>query len=829
MAGTLTQDLRSGFRMLKKSPGFTFVAVLSLALGIGANTAIFTIINAVFLHPLPVQEPAQLAEMFTRDTRTVSANANFQLTATSLPNYEDYRDQNTVFTGLAATTFPIPVNWGGQAEPQQLLASMVSPNFFDVLGVKAYRGRTFFPDEGKKVGADPVVVLSYALWVKQFGSNPSVVGQSISLNATSFTIIGVSPPNFKGIVSLAQPDVLWTPLSMRDYVLTGQLKALENHRRMRWISIVGRLKPNVTVDQARASMKTIASALEKEYPRDNPGRTCELYPLNQTALGINQRAQLSLAGGVLMGVVGLVLLIACVNLANLLLAQAAKREKELTLRAALGAGRFRLVRQLLTESTLLSLVGGLAGLFIAVWGRKLLWSFRPPFLPDGSIDLSFDSRVLFFTLAISVLTGFVFGIIPALKASNTDLNEVLKAGGRGGTMGWAHNRMRSLLVVSEIALALVALIGAGLFLRSMQKAQEINIGLESKNLFEYNFDLGALRYEPEHGQQFFRDALERVKSVPGVADATISSNGILGGGNGGILGTIFREGEQTDPNNRGTLVNFDDVMPGYFAALRIPTLSGRDLTDFDRENTTYVVVINKAMADLVWPGQDPLGKRFTIVVDPHQYEVVGVVGTTIIGAVGEDPQPVAYVPIRQQYSPQGSLLVRTTGNPEAMMGAVRAQVNQLDRNLALTNGQTVEQLLSQGLWAARMGAALLGLFGLLALILASIGIYGVLSYSVTQRTSEIGIRMALGAQSQQVLKLVLRQGMLLAGIGVLVGVAIALPITRFASTLLYGVSVWDPLTYISITLLLMAVAFLACYVPARRATRIDPLVALRFE
>jgi predicted permease len=706
---------------------------------------------------------------------------------------------------------------------------MVSPNFFDVLGVKAYRGRTFFPDEGKKIGADPVVVLSYALWAKQFGSDPNVVGQTISLNATSFTIIGVSPPNFKGIVSLAQPDVLWVPLSMRDYVLTGQLKELENHRRMRWINIVGRLKPNVTVDQARPAMKTIASALEKEYPRDNPGRTCELYPLNQSALGINQRAKFSLAGGVLMGVVGLVLLIACVNLANLLLAQAAKREKELTLRAALGAGRFRLVRQLLTESTLLSLVGGLDGLLIAFWGRKLLWSFRPPFLPDGSIDLSFDSRVLFFTLTISVLTGFVFGIIPALKASNTDLNEVLKAGGRGGTMGWAHNRMRSLLVVSEIALALVALIGAGLFLRSMQRAQEINIGFEAKNLFMYNFDLGALRYEPEHGQQFFRDALERVKSVPGVADATVSSNGILGGGNGGISGTVFREGEQTDPNNRGTLVNFDDVMPGYFAALHIPTLSGRDLTDFDRESTQQVVVINKAMADLVWPGQDPLGKHFTIVVDPHQYEVIGVVGTTIIGAVGEDPQPVAYIPMRQQYSPQASILVRTTGNPEAVMGAVRAQVNQLDRNLALTNGQTVEQLLAQGLWAARMGAALLGLFGLLALILASIGIYGVLSYSVTQRTSEIGIRMALGAQSKQVLKLVLRQGMLLAGVGVLVGLAIALPITRFASTLLYGVSFWDPVTYIAITLLLMAVAFLACYVPARRATRIDPLVALRFE
>jgi predicted permease len=826
MAGTLRQDLRSGMRMLKKSPGFTFVAILSLALGIGANTAIFTIINAVFLHPLPVQEPAQLAEMFTRDTKTVSANTAFQLTATSLPNYEDYRDQNTVFTGLAAVTFPLPLNWGGQVEPQQLQASMVSPNFFDVLGVKAYRGRFFYPDEGKKIGADPLVVLSYALWARRFGSDPGVISRTISLNATSYTVIGVAPPNFKGIVSLAPPNVLWIPLSMRDYVLTGQLKDLENHRRMRWISIVGRLKPNVSVDQARSGMKTIASALEKEYPRDNPGRTCELYPLNQSALGINQRAQFSLAGGVLMGVVGLVLLIACVNLANLLLAQAAKREKELTLRAALGAGRFRLVRQLLTESTLLSLLGGLAGLLIALWGKKLLWSFRPPFLPEGSIDISFDSRVLFFTLTISLLTGFVFGIVPALKASNTDLNDVLKAGGRGGTMGWAHNRLRSLLVVSEIALALVALIGAGLFLRSMQKAQEINPGFESKNLFQYNFDLGALRYEPEHGQQFFRDAAERAKSVPGVADATVSANGIFGGG---FAGTIFREGEQADPNNRGTLVGFDDVMPGYFAAARIPTISGRDFTDFDRENSKPVVIINKAMADLVWPGQEPLGKRFTIVVDPHQYEVIGVVGTTLVGQVGEDPQPVAYLPLRQQYSPFGSIIVRTTGNPEAAMGAVRAQVNQLDRNLALTNGQTVEQLLAQGLWAARMGAVLLGLFGLLALILASIGIYGVLSYSVTQRTSEIGIRMALGAQSQQVLRLVLRQGLLLAGVGVLVGVAIALPITRFAATLLYGVSVWDPVTYISITLLLMAVALLACYIPARRATRIDPLVALRFE
>lgn len=820
------QDLRGGVRNLVKRPGFTAIAILSLGLGIGANTAIFTIINAVFLHTLPVEKPAELTQVYTRDTLTVDTNANFQITPTSLPNYEDYRDQNSVFSGLAADTFPIPLNWGGQSEPVQLLSMLVSPNYFDVLGVKAYRGRTFSPDEGKKIGADPVVVLSYALWAHRFGSNDKIIGQTIALNKTSYTIIGVAQPNFKGIVSLAPPEVLWIPLSMRDSVLTGQLQELEYNRRFRWVSIVGRLKSGVGIEQASAALKTVAANLEKEYPRDNKGRTCELYSLNESALGINQRRQFSLAGGVLMGVVGLVLLIACVNLANLLLAQSAQREKEMTIRAAVGASRWRLVAQMLTESTLLSLAGGIAGLLIAFWGRKLLWSFRPPFLPDGSMDLSFDSRVLFFTLGVSLLTGLVFGVIPAIKASHIDLNDILKAGGRGGTIGWTHNRMRSLLVISEVALALVALVGAGLFLRSMQRAQEISPGFESKNLFQYGFDLGALRYDPEHGQQFFRDAIERAKSVPGVADAAISSNGLIGGG---LAGTIFREGEQSDPNNRGTLVTFNDVTPGFFSALRIRALGGRDFNDFDREKTAPVAVVNEAMANLLWPGQDAIGKHFFVVADPTKYEVVGVVGTTIVGQIGEDPQPVAYFPLRQQYSSFATLAVRTTNNPDALMGAVRAQVNQLDRNLALTDGQTIEQILAQGLWPSRMGAALLGLFGVLALILASIGIYGVLSYSVAQRTSEIGLRMALGAQPAQVLALVLRQGMLLAVVGAALGVLVALPVTRLASTLLYGVSATDPLTYISITLLLMAVALLACYIPARRATRVDPLIALRYE
>jgi len=812
--------------MLKKSPGFTFVAVLSLALGIGANTAIFTIINAVFLHPLPVEEPSRLVEAFTHDTITFNANANFQLTGTSLPNYEDYRDQNNVFTGLATVTFPITLNWGGQAEPQQLNASLVSGNFFDVLGVKPYRGRTFLADGDKKIGGNPEVVLSYSLWARQFGSDEKFIGQTILLNGTPYNVVGIAPPGFKGIVSLGRPDLLWIPITMRDYVLTGQLKDLEYNRRFRWLSIVGRLKPQVNLGQARAAMKTIADGLAKEYPRDNKGRTVELFSLNESALGINQRKQFSLAGGVLMSVVGLVLLIACVNLANLLLAQASKREKELSIRAAMGAGRGRLVRQLLTESTVLSLLGGLAGLLVAYWGRNVLWSFRPPFLLDGSIDLSFDARVLGFTLLISIFTGLVFGIIPAIKASGTDINEILKTGGRGGALGWTHNRLRGLLVISEIALALVALVGSGLFLRSMQNAQQFNPGFESQNLLQMNFDLGALRYDADHGQQFFRDAVERAKTVPGVVSASVSSNGVFGGG---LAGTIFREGEQTDPNNRGTLVNFDDVTPGHFETMRIPLISGRDFTDFDREKTTRVAVINEAMAKAIWPGQDALGKRFAIVTEPNLLQVIGVVGTTVVGQIGEDPQPVAYLPMRQQYSPFATLVVRTSGNPEPLIGAVRAQIQPIDKNLAFTNAQTVQQILGQGLWAARMGAALLGLFGALALVLASIGIYGVLAYSVAQRTSEIGLRMALGAQPRQVLGLVLKQGMLLAMIGAAVGILVALPVARMAGNLLYGVSSTDPLTYAGITLLLLCVALLACYLPARRATRIDPLKALRVE
>ena len=528
----------------------------------------------------------------------------------------------------------------------------------------------------------------------------------------------------------------------------------------------------------------------------------------------------------MMTVVGLVLLIACVNLANLLLARAAQRAKEMGLRAALGASRHRLMRQMLTECMLLSLLGGAAGLAIAYAGRSVLWSFRPPFIEQNDLDLSLDSHVLLFTLGISLLTGVLFGVAPALKASVPDLMETLKLGGRGGSIGWGRNSFGSLLVVSEIALSLVALVGAGLFIRSMRDAQRIDPGFESKNLFMLAFDLGALHYEEGRAQEFFRAAIERANSTPGVKSATIASNFPLGGG---FARTVFPEGENETTGYRGTLTQLDDITPGFFDALQIPLLKGRVFSDSDRKATTPVVVINEAMAKHFWPNQEAVGKRFHFFGDPTLREVVGVVGNTVINNIGEVPAPLAYLSITQDYSPAVTLQVHTTGNPEALIGDVRAQIQSLDPNLAITNVQTIGEIMDQGLWAPRMGAALLTLFGGLALVLAALGVYGVLSYSVNQQTREIGIRMAMGAERAHVLWLVVGQGVRLAGAGVALGILIALVAMRQLSGLLFGVSAYDPVTFGAVALLLMLVALLACYIPARRATCVDPLVALRHE
>jgi predicted permease len=824
-AADLRHDIRFGVRMLLKNRAFSAIAVLSLALGFGLNTTIFTVVNAILLNPLPVRDAVRLVQLDTVDAKTKVTQANAAKLGLSFPNFQDYRRQNEVFTDLAAW-FALPVTWSGGAEPRQVRAYLASANYFDVLGLSPAAGRFFLPDEDSQPNSNTVVVISYALWASKFGSDPAAVGRTMILNATPYTVIGVAPRGFKGTVSLASSEQVWIPTSMYGQVLAGFFSENFNDRRFLSMTTFGRLKPGLGLGQAEASLKTIASRLESEYPKDNAGRSVALSSLAEAAVGVNDHEQFALAGAVMLGAVGLVLLIACANLANLLLAQAARREKEMTVRAALGAGRGRLLRQLLTESTLLSLLGAAVGLVLAYWGRNVLWSYRPSFIEQHDIDLSLDSHVLLFTLGIALLTGALFGAVPAIKASAPNLADTLKAGGRGNSVGWRSNPVRSLLVVFETALALVALVGAGLFIRSQQNAQHIDPGFESEKLFMMAFDLGALHYNEGRAQQFYRSAVERAMASPGVEAATAASNFPIGGG---FARTVFPEGQDEASGYRGTLTTTNAISPGFFHTLHIPVAQGRIFTDSDRRDTVLVAIANEAMAKHFWPNEDAVGKRFHFFGDPNLRQIVGVVKDTVVNQIGEAPQPVAYLPLTQEYSPFVTLQVRTTGNPEVALATVRGAVQSLDSNLAITNVQTIREIMNQGLWAPRMGAALLTLFGGLALILAGVGVYGVLSYSVNQQRHEIGIRRALGAQGTDVLRLVVGQGLRLAVAGLVLGLLMAVLFARLLASLLFGVSATDPWTFLGVAGVLLLVALFACYVPARRATTVDPLVALRYE
>ena len=824
----LWQDVRYALRMLAKNAAFSLVAILSLALGIGANTTIFTVVNAILLNPLPVKDVSRVVELDTVDTKTRVTAANAAKLGMSYMNFQDYARQTQVFSAVTCLVGPLPVTWSGGAEPRQLQAQMVSASYFDLLGLRPASGRFFLPDEDTKPGGNNVVVLSHALWTNKFGANPSVVGQNLTLNATPYTVIGVAPPGFKGTLTFLNAEEIWVPVSMYPQVLAGFFKDNFNTRRFLAITVYGRLKDGVSITSAEASLKTVASSLESAFPKDNAGRSVALTPLAEAAVGVNQRSQITLAGGLMMGTVGLVLLIACVNLANLLLAQAASREKEIGVRAAMGATRARMMRQLLTESMVLAFLSALSGLAVAYAGRTILWSFRPPFIRDSDLDLGFDSHVLLFTLSIALLTAVLIGVAPAFKAARPNIIEVLKVGGRGNTVGWANSPFRSMLVITEIALALVALVGAGLFIRSMQNAQRIDPGFESTNLFMFNFDLGALHYDEGHGQQFFRAAIERANAAPGVESATIADAPPLVGA-AGFSRTIFPEGQDETSGYRGTLTQLNNIAPNFFETLRIPVLGGREFNDSDRATTNPVAIANEAMAKQFWPNENAIGKRFHFFGDPTLREIVGMVRNTVVNNIGEEPQPLAYLPLTQNYSPAVTLQVRTAGRPEAVISTVRTQVQSLDNNLALTNVQTIGELLSQGLWAPRMGATLLAVFGGLALILAVIGVYGVLSYSVNQQTREIGIRMAMGAQTTGVLRHVVGQGMRLAAIGLALGLLVAFAGTRLLASLLFGVSSHDPLTFGAVSLILAMAAVLACYIPARRATKVDPIIALRYE
>jgi predicted permease len=819
------KDLRFAVRMLLKNRGFSAIAILSLALGFGLNTTIFTVVNAILLNPLPVRDVVRLVSLDNIDTKTKFTQAGAEKLGMSFPNYQDFRRQNEVFTDLSAWQ-QVPLTWSGGSEPRQVQGYIVSANYFDVLGLNPAAGRFFLPDEDTKPSSNTVVVISHALWINKFGADPNIVGRNMNLNATPFTIIGIAPRGFKGTISLAPTEEVWIPTSMYAQVLAGFFADNFNDRRFLAMNTFGRLKTGLTLPQAEASLKTIASRLETEYPKENGGRNVALTSLAEAAVGVNNHEQFALASAMMLGAVGLVLLIACANLANLLLAQAARREREMTVRAALGAGRGRILRQLLTESTLLSLAGAVAGLVLAYWGRGVLWSYRPSFIAQNDVDLAFDSHVLLFTLGIALLTGALFGAVPAIKASSPDLADTLKAGGRGNSVGWRSNPMRSLLVVFETSLAMIALIGAGLFIRSQQNAQRIDPGFESEKLFMMAVDFGALHYTEGQAQQFYRAAAEHAATAPGVQSATVASNFPVGGGLGR---TIFPEGHDETTGYRGTLTTINSVLPSFFDTLRIPVLRGRTFTDNDRKDTLKVAIVNEAMAKHFWPDEEALNKRFHFFGEPDLRQIVAVVSNTVINQIGEDPQPVAYLPMTQGYSPFATVQVRTMGKPEAVIATVRGEVQSLAPNLAITNVQTIHEIMSEALWAPRMGAALLTLFGVLALVLAGVGVYGVLSYSVNQQRHEIGIRRALGAQENDVMRLVAGQGMRLAVAGLAFGLLLSGIFARLLASLLFGVSAMDPWTFLGVTTILSAVAFIACYIPARRALQVDPLVALRYD
>ncbi len=817
------QDVKYGTRLLLKTPGFTLVAALSLALGIGANTTIFTIVNAVLLNPLPLKDPSSLVSVFTADERNTGGVITF-LPVSPL-NFRDFRDRNEVFSTLAAYQFLALNISGGTGEPQQVFGELVTGNYFDLLGAKPLIGRSFLPDEDQTPGAKLVAVLGYGEWQKRFGGDASIVGRTITLNGNAFGVIGVMPKGFKGANAIGAPAV-WVPYMTYPVTTSGFFREAIDTRRALVFNVAGRLRSGKTIQQAQANLKTIASQLEKEYPNDNHGRNVTLVPLSQATVNPGFRNNIVMAGGLMMTIVGLVLLIACANVANLMLARAAARQREIAVRLSLGASRGRLVRQLLTESTLLALVGGAAGLLLAYWAQGLLWSFRPPFLQADALDLHPDTRVLLFAIGVSLATGIIFGLAPAVQASRPDLVTELKDRTSVPTGSSRLFSLRNVLVASQLALSLVALVGAGLFLRSLQNAQQINPGFDIDHLAVLSFDLGAQGYGEQRGRQFQRDVLERAAAVAGVRSATVASSIPMFGG--GFGRTVFLEGQDASDRRAGRLVQVDVVGDRYFETMGIPLARGRGFAESDQPRTPVVCIVNEAMAKGFWPDQDPIGKRFKFFGQDYFTEVVGIAKDSKYNFIGEGPTPFVYQALTQVYQPQVSLFVKSA-NPPTVLGTARGEVQQFDRNLPLTNVFTLAQVFDQSLWAPRMGASLLAIFAALSLLLAVIGVYGVMAYSVSQRTRELGIRMALGASRGQVLRLIVLQGLRVSVVGLVFGLAASFAVTRLIATLLYGVSATDAVTFITVPLVLAASALGASYLPARRATRIDPNVALRYE
>jgi predicted permease len=800
--------------MLWKSPGFTLVAILSLALGIGANTAIFSLVNTILLRPLPVARPEQLVQVYG----TLHQGADY--TIQSYPNYKEYRDRSTdVFDGMVAYRFaPISLSHNGASE--RVWGYVVSGNYFDVLGVRPVVGRGFTPEEDKTPGANPVAVMSYGCWQSRFAGDPAIAGKTVSLNGRSFTIVGVAPKGFNGTEVAYAPE-LFVPMMMAHEIEPGSdwLETRDSDN----IFVVGRLKDGVSQAQAEAKLQSVTNELAREYPRDNEGRGVRLMTPGLFIPEIRN----SIVGfaGVLMVVVGLVLLLACVNLANLLLARATERRKEIAIRLAIGARRSSIIRQLITESVLLSLAGGTAGLILAAWLNDLVSSTRIPTDIALIIDLRIDWRVLVFTFVVSVATGVVFSLLPALQSSRPDLVPALKDEASMG--GFRRSRLRNVLVVAQVSLSLVLLVCAGLIVRSLQAAQRMRPGFNPENAVALSFDVGLQGYDEERGRAFQKRALERARQLPGVSSAALVTTLPLSLDYSSS--TIYVEGQPAASNSQLPLAIPNLVSPGYFQTMEI-ALRGRDFTERDDKKETRYAIVNETFARKFFPNQDAVGRRFNFngPEDPY-WEIIGVAADGKYNTLGEDPKPAIYRPLLRDYSTSATLVARTATDPQTAIASLRKEIQSLDAALPLYGVKTLTEHMQMPLFATRMAAIVLGSFGLMALVLAAIGIYGVMSYVVAGRIREIGVRMALGARERDVLRLIVGQGMRLALIGLGAGLVMAFLAARLLTSLLYGVSSTDPLTYAAVALLLAGVALAACYIPARRATRVDPMIALRYE
>jgi putative ABC transport system permease protein len=814
------QDLRYGARMLLKSPGFTTIAVLTLALGIGANTAIFSVVNAVLLRPLPYAAPERLVALWESDHRKPSARGSI-----SYPNFFDWRAQNHSFesmasyytSDLALTTIQTSVN---------VRSAVVSSELFSLLGIEPQLGRRFLAEEERpQSSTGRAAIISDSLWRRQFGADRDVVGRSIALNGKPFSIVGVMPAAFQFPIDADRVE-LWITSAIDGEKTNPKEPAMNENRGSHFLAAIGRLKPNVSIDEAGADMDVIGANLEQQYPDSNTYHGVRLVPYHNDVVH-DYRAALWL----ILGAVGCVLLIACVNVANLLLARATTRYREIAVRSALGASRARIVGQLLTESVLLAFAGGFLGLLFAWWGTEAVVKLVPEDLPRLA-EINIDLSVFAFTLLTSMTTGIVFGLAPALQASKIEMTDAMKEGARGGGVSRRRARLRAALVVSEIAIAIVVLIGAGLLLRTFSKLQRVDLGYDASHVLTASVELPDARYpKPEQAALFYERLLANLRALPGVDKASAIVPQPLSGD----TFVISFEVEGRDiPKGEHPSSHFRSVTPDYFDTMKIPVVAGRPFTERDTAQSAPVLIVNESFARRQFPDENPIGKHvkpgISLGGESVWREVVGVVkDVKHRPALGKDYEPEYYVPHAQMPISSMSIVLRTNGDPRGLASVVQEQVEALDREIPVHRVRTLEQYLGNAVAQPRFNALLLTLFAGLALVLTAIGLYGVMAYSVIQRTPEIGVRIALGAQTTSVLKLVIGQGLKLTALGLVIGLGAAYGSTRFIEAFLFGVAPTDPLTFAGIALLLSCVAVLACYVPARRATKVDPMVALRCE